>query len=116
MSRTALLPPITEQAFQRQVIALARLHHWRVAHFRPARTAKGWRTPCQADAAGWPDLVLCRPPRLLFVELKSERGRLSAEQEAWIDALTRAGQVCLLWRPSDWEEIERVLSGSARHG
>jgi hypothetical protein len=50
------LPPPTEREFQRQVIDLARLLGWRCAHFRPGRTARGWRTPVQADGAGFPDL------------------------------------------------------------
>jgi hypothetical protein len=46
-----------EQSFQSVVIEVARLTGWRVAHFRAARTAHGWRTPVTADGAGWPDLV-----------------------------------------------------------
>jgi hypothetical protein len=46
---------------------------WRAAHFRPARTAKGWRTPVAADGAGFPDLVLVRRTRIVAAELKSGR-------------------------------------------
>jgi hypothetical protein len=46
---------LSEAAFTDAVIELARLGGWRVAHFRPARTASGWRTPVQGDGAGFPD-------------------------------------------------------------
>ncbi len=36
-----------------------RLYHWRIAHFRPAKTEKGWRTPMTGDV-GFPDLVIAR--------------------------------------------------------
>jgi hypothetical protein len=101
---------MTEAAFQRQVLTLARLCRWRTFHARPARTARGWRTAVAGDGTGFPDLVLCRGPQLLFVELKASRGRLSAEQQAWLAALRAAGQDVRLWRPSDWPAIETTLS------
>ena len=33
-----------------------------------------------------------------------------AQQQAWLDELKAARQEAYLWRPSDWPEIERVLS------
>jgi hypothetical protein len=68
------------------------------------------------DAAGFPDLVMVREPKLVFAELKAPRGRLSAEQSAWIGALQlvapdSAGYDVLVrvWRPADWPEIEQML-------
>ena len=63
-----------EDDWQRQVVDLARLRGWRVAHFRPARTERGWRTPVEADGAGFPDLLLVRGAQLLAVELKTDAG------------------------------------------
>lgn len=122
---------LTEAAFQRQVIELAQLYGWRVAHFRPARTADGWRTAVQGDGAGFPDLVLARRPELIFAELKSERGRPTAAQREWLDQLGSIAQAvqlrceaaaeqlgepeppslvdAYLWRPSDWPAIEARL-------
>ena len=62
---------MTEAQFQSAIVELARLLGYRVAHFRAAKTAHGWRTPVAADGAGWPDLTLAKPGRLLFVECKS---------------------------------------------
>lgn len=100
---------VTEDVFQAVVIDVARLFGWRVAHFRPGRTATGWRTAVSGDGAGFPDLVLVRPGRVLFRELKVGRGELRADQAAWRDALLDAHQDWALWRPSDWERIEREL-------
>jgi hypothetical protein len=104
------LPPLTEAAFQRQVIALARLRRWKVAHFRAAKTAHGWRTPVEADGKGFPDLVLIRGAALVVAELKV-RGRPTAEQMAWLAAFRAAGVRASLWTPAQWDEIERVLGG-----
>ncbi len=105
-----VLPHLSEAEFQTQVIQLARLLGWRVYHSRPAQYRDGhWHTPLQGDA-GLPDLILCKPPRLIFAELKSERGRVRAEQQAWLDALRQcAGVEVYLWRPSDWASIVETL-------
>jgi len=100
-----------EAAFQRAVLAFANLHGWRTAHFRPGLNRRGqWQTAVQGDGAGFPDLVLVRE-RVVWAELKSDRGKVSAEQQEWINALCRAGQEVYVWRPTpgDWEEIEMVL-------
>ena len=47
--------------------------------------------------------------RVVWIELKSETGRLSPEQAAWIDALKAAGQEVYVWRPDQWPEIREVL-------
>jgi hypothetical protein len=99
---------LTEDDLKATVIGMAQSFGWRVAHFRPARTEKGWRTPVEADGKGWPDLVLVRD-RVIYAELKSARGRVSPDQEAWMSALREAGAEVHLWRPSDMDEIERVL-------
>lgn len=100
---------MTEDELVSCVIDLAHLFRWRVVHFRPARTAYGWRTAFTGDA-GFPDLVLARD-RTIFAELKSSRGRLTVDQELWQDVLLAANAEWYLWRPDDWTtgEIERVL-------
>jgi hypothetical protein len=99
-----------ERDFQQAVIDLARFMGWRVFHARPALTRRGrWLTPIQGDA-GFPDLVLCRPPRLILAELKRVGGKLSPAQRGWLDALHAcAGVECYLWTPSDWEAIIDTL-------
>jgi hypothetical protein len=60
---------------------------------------------------GIPDLILCKPPRLIFAELKTEKGKVSPHQQEWIDLLSECGGnvECYVWRPSDIEEIARLL-------
>ena len=82
--------------------ALLRL---RTAHFRPAWTAKGYRTAVQGDGKGFPDLVIIGPRGVLYRELKGPRGSLSTEQDAWLAALTDAGQDAGVWRETDWPEV-----------
>lgn len=62
--------------------------------------------------SGFPDLVLLRPPRLLFVELKTDRGRVTPGQWLWLDdlgALPPDVVEVYVWRPSDREAVERIL-------
>ena len=62
---------------------------------------------------GWPDDVLCKPPRIIFVEAKSEKGKVTPKQAAWLDTLSDCGLECYVWRPVHWHDgyIERVLRG-----
>ena len=68
------------------------------------------------NAAGLPDLILLGPGGLAFAELKKQKGRVSPEQQGWLDGLTRVGVPAYLWRPSDWPEVQAVLRGLARPG
>lgn len=98
----------TWREWQDQVAELAQRHRWRVASFRPARTAKGWRTPVGHDGKGFPDLLLVRE-RVIAVECKTGRGRTDREQEAWLQAFERAGGIALVARPEDWDRLCALL-------
>ena len=109
-----MTPRISEADFQRTVIDYAHLRGWLVAAFRPCESRKGWRTPMQGDV-GYPDLTMARGGRVVFAELKSEKGRTSNWQAAWQDALAPTWDFPTqhethIWRPSSWPEIERVLA------
>ena len=95
---------ISEREFQQTVIEYATLLGWTV-----------WHTPdSRATNAGEPDLRLLRPPRVIFAELKSQRGSVKATQRAAIAALGQCeGVEVYLWRPGDWDAIVRVLGGDA---
>jgi hypothetical protein len=111
VKRPAAPGRVNEAELLRQVLDLAALTAWLRAHFRPGRTLRGWATPCEGDARGFPDLVLLRPPRLVVAELKAERRRPTPDQQVWLD-LFRAvpGVEVYVWRPADWPEIVRVLT------
>lgn len=96
-------PRITERQFQAQVVTLLRLHGWPlVYHTFDSRRSE----------AGFPDLVACRPHdgRLLIVELKAQRGRMTEAQKAWRAGLGEVRRVTVdVWRPSDGDRIERII-------
>ena len=93
----------TEAEFQRAVIQYAELNAWRVYHV--ANVKKQLRS---GSSVGFPDLVLVRD-QILFIELKSNTGRVHAAQSDWITAIAQAGGKTDIWRPEDWDRIETVL-------
>lgn len=106
----------SETSFQNQVIELAHLCGWYVAHFRGVRIQRKdgtvyYQTPVQADGKGFVDLVLVRD-RIMYIELKTDKGKLSPEQEVWRDKLIASGAEYYLFRPQDWDELAEVLHGN----
>ena len=106
---TAIASLVTERDWQRQVTDAAELFGWSWAHFRPARTERGWRTAVSGPlGAGFPDLVMVKGDRLIFAELKAEGARLRPEQTTVLDALRGAADV-YVWRPSQLPEVLDAL-------
>lgn len=85
-----------------------------------ARTL-GWTTcyhtlRSKGSASGFPDWVLVRE-RVIFLELKTETGKVSDAQAEWINALFLAGAEVWIVRPRHLEEIAHVLQvGMTMHG
>ena len=52
--------------------------------------------------AGFPDLCIASRRGVIFAELKSMTGTLTADQRRWRDALTAAGVTYRLWTPADY--------------
>jgi hypothetical protein len=110
MQRIETLPPVTEAQFQNRTIQLAKGCGWRVYHTHDSRRSE----------AGFPDLVLVKGSVIAFVELKSERGKVSPEQTTWMQILHDAachpkGRVYTrVWRPHDTDEIEAFLTEKGR--
>lgn len=97
-------PPPTfadEGKFQAAVIAKAKECGWTVYHTYDSRRSED----------GWLDLAICRPPRLLFWELKSEKGKLTPAQKKWLNLLRKCDGVeaDAFW-PKDWERIVKLLA------
>jgi len=97
--------PIKESEFEGQVRQLARLYGWLCYHT--------WRSI--HSPAGFPDLVLVRADarpgdaRLIFAELKTARGKLTAAQQQWLEALRQTPAEVYVWRPDDWDAIVACL-------
>lgn len=84
-----------------QVRALAKQHNWRVYHTFDSRKSE----------RGFPDLVLCKPPRLILAELKREGERPTIEQQAWLDALATIPSIAsYVWYPMDLPHIADLLA------
>ena len=104
----------SEAQFLREVGALLTDFGWAWHHCRPAWTEKGWRTPIQGTP-GFMDIVAARAlpiPRLLLIELKTERGKLTPAQRAWraaLGAAERRDWEYYCFCPSQWGEIVEVL-------
>ena len=103
---------ITEKDFQATVIDLARTYGWIVGFTYDARKSE----------PGEPDLRMVHPPRVIFAELKTAKGKLTKGgynksgrwlpgQDQWQDALIScSGVEYYLWRPDGLDgEIERIL-------
>jgi len=106
------LRKVSEKELQSRMMAFARLYGWRVAHFHDSRRqVRPGVFVGDADAKGFPDLVLVHP-RFGFacLELKKEVGKLSPEQTDWLDDLVRAGIHALVVRPSREVEVCTWLS------
>jgi hypothetical protein len=91
---------MTEKAWQAVVLDLARLHGWQAYHTFDSRRSQ----------PGFPDLVLWRRGELIFVELKTDKGRVTPDQLRVISGLEDAGQQVYVWRPDDLDFAQKVLS------
>jgi hypothetical protein len=114
-SEPSLPASLPEKDFTSAVIALAKSLKWTVAHFRTARITRKdgsvyYETPVQADGAGFPDLVMVRGGRIVWVELKSHRGKVSEEQKVWLGRLRGATEEVYVFRPADIKRIAEVLA------
>lgn len=61
-------------------------------------------------AKGWPDIVAIRPPDILWLELKTERGQLRPEQTAVGQMLLACGQTWRRVRPRDHDELRALIA------
>jgi hypothetical protein len=91
----------SEAGWLEYVRGFARLHRWRTFH--PLRS--------EGSEPGWPDLVLCRAPRLILAELKTDAGELEPDQVAWLDELELCDrlEVYRTWRPADRPAVHEAL-------
>lgn len=110
--RMKLASAVSETDFLSTVVEYAQIRGWLVYHHIPGMNRRGrWGSHVQGHR-GFPDLVLARDGVVVFAELKTEKGRLSTVQEAWLEELTQPASLwrhVFCWRPSDWPRIEEVL-------
>ena len=92
---------MTETQLQSAIIELARVTGWLCYHTHDSRHS----------AKGFPDLCMVRCGRVIFAELKSEKGKLTPEQEQWQIRLVQTDAEYYVWRPVDWMSgrVDEVL-------
>jgi hypothetical protein len=99
--RAAMARAMTEDELLLAITEAASLLGWRWHHFR--RSDRG----IQMGMAGFPDLVLAKAGRVIFLELKAANGHLTTDQRLWLEELgpALAGAV---W-PQDLDRILDLL-------
>ena len=96
-----------------KVVDVAHLAGWEAAHFRPALVRGVYRTPCQYDAVGFPDLFLLHPRSgdRLALELKIWERRNAGTVEArmaqarWINNLELCGIDAAMLTDRDFDDV-----------
>ena len=81
----------------------------------------GWRAyftwNSRHSPPGMLDLILCRPPSVVFAELKTGKRKLTWPQQEWFDLLRQClGVAVYVWRPGDFDEIVAVLGAGKVEG
>ena len=103
-----------ERDLQSLVVSRATAHGWHVWH----DNATNHRAACRQCGApvsqarnrkGLPDLLMVRD-RVVWAELKTERGTCTPEQRAFLDQLQAAGQEVHVLRPSDIGRLDDLLA------
>lgn len=104
MGRATPLADLTEKEWEAQLFnsqkGLAPALGWKLIYH--TLRSKGSRS-------GFPDRVLVRD-RVVYAEMKTEKGPTSDTQREWLTGLAAAGAETYLWRPSDLDEIATVLN------
>lgn len=98
----------SEREFRQMVMSACKLLHWSYYFTWNSKNSVG----------GFPDLVLIKikseqgarnetdvSGELIFVELKTDIGKLTPKQVEWLSLLKACGCETYLWRPSMWDEI-----------
>ncbi|MER6010206.1 VRR-NUC domain-containing protein [Streptomyces bluensis] len=96
----------SEEQWRRQVREIAARYGWRLQY----HTADSRRSD-----PGWPDEVFGHlgQHRTLFIEFKTDTGRIRPAQRGWLAHLANSGFEVAVWRPRDLPTVLQVL-GPAR--
>ena len=86
----------TEIAFRKAVEEQCRSNGWQFYHITDSRSVSA------KEGKGFPDLVIMRPPCLLFVELKLEYNSPDVNQLRWIHGLRKCKQEAYVLTPKNF--------------
>jgi hypothetical protein len=90
---------LSEKKWQALVVQMARTFGYLSYHTLDSRKC----------APGYPDLTLVGHGRLIYAELKKEKGRLSPAQKVWLEELGKTCAEVYVWRPSQYKEVRAIL-------
>lgn len=110
---------MSEKTLQDRVVGRAKRRNWKVAH-----AGRGWVGGSESEGGqwvtpmskGWPDLTLAKEGhKLIFIELKTEEGKVDDEQWFWLRLLNSTGNYAVIVRPSDLREgkVTAILNEGA---
>lgn len=101
LARNLLDKQVTELAWQKSIIELAEEYcGWLVFHDQDSRK----------NNPGFPDLVMAHHRHgVVYLECKTEDGKVRREQRLWIWTLQQAGEVAAIVRPSDRDWVDRII-------
>ena len=92
---------ITEKIFQSQIRELSKILH--VDKYYHPFLSK-W------SEKGYPDITIVKVPKLIFLELKTEKGKVTEAQQEWHDLLNQCTSIeAHIVRPADFNEIVEYL-------
>lgn len=118
---------LSEKDFSQQVVDYAQLKGWKVARWPT------WRPT--GTYPGVPDIICAKEGRVVFLELKSSRGKLTEAQKEWVSAIIgiwwhpdhpiwnrfqwdkgfrwdKGMVAAAVVRPQDWDIVEELLGGN----
>ena len=104
--RVALAKPLTEAQWAEVIRGYAKAFGWVYYHTHNSRHSP----------SGFPDCVMVRGNRIIFAELKKDKGGVvSDEQQEWLDALAVTGNVeVYVWLPRHEDDVKRILGNGRR--
>lgn len=93
--------PQSEKQWMANVTQVARLYGFVVYHTHDSRRSE----------PGFPDLIMIKGRYMIVVELKTDTGKVTHAQQAWLDAFAGVREVrACVWRPGGANTIYQQMS------
>lgn len=92
---------MSEKELQSGVVEVMKWSGWLTYHTHDSRRSN----------PGFPDLVGVKDSRIVFIEFKREKGKVSDEQHDWLTRLVEASEDVYLVRPSSLDAFLEILRG-----
>lgn len=94
----------SENSWLERVIAIAEENDWLVDHVFEQRSH------AKRTSKGFPDITAVRGKRIVYIELKSHKGKVTPDQIAWLDRLAAAHLEVYIARPCDRDGVSKLFA------